>query len=106
MFEDLWNDRLASAEARRSSLKAELAKAQRDVEQFLDRIAKAQLPSVVTASETRIRRLEERRSRSWRKSPIAAARCAASTRHLELRSISSQTPAISGVRSAWSTRRR
>jgi hypothetical protein len=45
MFEDIWNQRLATAEARRTSLKAELAKIKRDVEQFLDRIASAQLPS-------------------------------------------------------------
>jgi hypothetical protein len=32
-----------------------------DVEQFLDRIAQAQLPSVITAYENRIRRLEERK---------------------------------------------
>jgi site-specific DNA recombinase len=55
MFEDLWNHRLASAEARKSSLKTELAKVERDVEQFLDRIANAQLPSVITAYENRIR---------------------------------------------------
>lgn len=61
MFEDLWNHRLASAESRRTSLKAELAKVERDIERFLDRIAQAELPSVITAYENRIRRLEERK---------------------------------------------
>lgn len=61
MFEDLWNERLATAEARRTSLKAELAKVERDIERFLDRIAQADLPSVITAYENRIRRLEERK---------------------------------------------
>jgi hypothetical protein len=49
---------LASSEVRRSSRQAQLAKVDRDVEQFLDRIANAQLPSVVTAYENRIRRLD------------------------------------------------
>jgi site-specific DNA recombinase len=61
MFEDLWNHRLATAEARGSGLKTELAKIERDIERFLDRIAQAQLPSVITAYENRIRRLEERK---------------------------------------------
>lgn len=61
MFEDLWNQRLATAETSRSGLETELAKIERDVEQFLDRIAQAQLPSVITAYENRIRRLEERK---------------------------------------------
>jgi hypothetical protein len=55
------NHRLASAAARRTSLKAALAKVERDVEQFLDRIAQAELPSVITAYENHIRRLEERK---------------------------------------------
>lgn len=61
MFKDLWNQRLAMAETSRSGLEVELAKIEREVEQFLDRIAQAQLPSVVTAYENRIRRLEERK---------------------------------------------
>jgi site-specific DNA recombinase len=105
MFEDLWNHRLATAEARRTSLKIELAKVERDVEQFLDRIAQAELPSVITAYENRIRRLEELKIEISEKSRIAGVRCAPSTRHLELRSTSWQTPAISGLQTAWSTGR-
>ena len=61
MFEDLWNHRLATAETRRNGLEIELSKVERGVEQFLDRIAQAQLPSVITAYENRIRQLEERK---------------------------------------------
>jgi site-specific DNA recombinase len=60
-FEDLWNQRLAMADARRSSLKTELARVERDIEQFLNRIANAQLSSVITACENRIRSIEERK---------------------------------------------
>jgi hypothetical protein len=44
-----------------SALKAELEKTQRSVDRFLDRIADAQLPSVIAAYENRIRKLKERR---------------------------------------------
>ena len=49
MFEDLWNHRLATAETRRCDVETELVKIERGVEQMLDRIAQAQLPSVITA---------------------------------------------------------
>jgi hypothetical protein len=58
MFEDLWNHRLANTAEQEKALKTELEKTQRSVEQFLDRIAVAQLPSVITAYENRIRKLE------------------------------------------------
>jgi DNA invertase Pin-like site-specific DNA recombinase len=58
MFEDSWNHRLANAAEQEKALKTELEKTQRSVEQFLDRIAVAQLPSVITAYENRIRKLE------------------------------------------------
>jgi hypothetical protein len=106
MFEDLWNNRLTLAKANRSSLTSQLAKVERDIERFLDRIAQAEPLSVITVYENRISRLEERKIRSARRSPIAAVRYAASTRHLELRSTSSQTPAISGLQTAWSARKR
>src|SRR5690606_41078759 len=61
MFEDLWNRRLATAENNRSSLKNQLAKVERDIERFLDRIAQAEPLSVITVYENRIRRLEERK---------------------------------------------
>jgi site-specific DNA recombinase len=61
MVEDLWNHRLASEKASRTSLKTELAKVERDIERFLDRIAQAEPLSVITVYENRIRRLEERK---------------------------------------------
>ena len=62
MFKDLWDHRLASAEARTSGLKAELAKIEKQVEQFLDRIADAETPSVIAVYENRIRKLEEQKA--------------------------------------------
>src|SRR5690606_22676009 len=61
MFEELWNHRLAASESYARTLKAELAKIERQVEQFLDRIVDADTPSVVTAYERRIRQLEEQK---------------------------------------------
>ncbi len=61
MFEDIWNQRLSAGQARSQSLKIELSKIERKVEQFLDRIADAEVPSVITAYESRIRKLEEQR---------------------------------------------
>lgn len=61
MFENLWNHRLESAVEKAKMLRAELKKTQRGVDQFLDRIADAQLPSVITAYENRIRKLEAQR---------------------------------------------
>ena len=40
------------------SLKTELAKIERQVDQFLDRIADASVPSVISTYENRIRKLE------------------------------------------------
>jgi DNA invertase Pin-like site-specific DNA recombinase len=102
MFEDLWNHRLETAEARRTSLKAELAKVESASSTGSRRRScrrSSRLMRTASASS------KSGRSRSARKSLIAAVRCAASTKHLELRSISSQTRAISGLRTAWSTRK-
>lgn len=61
MFKKLWDHRLASGETRTRSLKIELAKIEAQVEQFLDRIADANVPSVVTAYENRIQKLEDQK---------------------------------------------
>ena len=58
MFEELWKHRLRSQQERTRMLKTELTKIERQVEQFLDRIANADVPSVVSAYENRIRKLE------------------------------------------------
>ena len=61
MFDDLWNHRLAAAEAHARSLRTELAKIDRQVEQFLDRIADTDVQSVASAYEARIKKLEEQK---------------------------------------------
>ncbi len=61
MFMDLWDHRLATGAERTKALKAELAKVKQQVEQFLDRIADASIPSVVAAYENRIKALEDRK---------------------------------------------
>jgi hypothetical protein len=61
MFKTLWDARLASGAAQTRSLKSELAKIEREVEQFLDRIAETEVSSVITAYENRIRKLEARK---------------------------------------------
>ncbi len=61
MFKDLWDHRLATGAERTKALKAELAKVNSQVEQFLDRIADTTMPSVIAAYETRIKSLEDRK---------------------------------------------
>jgi site-specific DNA recombinase len=61
MFRDLWDHRLATGAERTKALKAELGKVSQQVEQFLDRIADATVPSVISAYEARIKALEERK---------------------------------------------
>lgn len=59
MFKKLWDHKAATADIRTRSLHDELAKIEKQVEGFLDRIADTQTPSVITAYEKRIRKLEE-----------------------------------------------
>lgn len=58
MLRMVWDHRIASAEEMKRSLKAELAKIERDVEQFLDRMLESDTPSVRKAIDSRIRLLE------------------------------------------------
>jgi site-specific DNA recombinase len=58
MFEDVWNHRLANTNTQVQAHKTELIVIERKVEQFLDRIADADVPSVVKTYEDRIRKLE------------------------------------------------
>jgi predicted metal-dependent hydrolase len=59
MFKTLWNRRLASQTQTKRSLDAERSTIKRQVEQFLDRIADTDVPSIVATYEKRIRDLEE-----------------------------------------------
>ena len=61
MLKDLWDHRLATSVERIKALKAELVKVERQVNQFLDRIADASVPSVIAAYESRIKVLEDRK---------------------------------------------
>ncbi len=58
MFEELWNSRLARAEAQAKALHSQLVKIERQVTGFLERILDATVPTVVSAYEDRIRKLE------------------------------------------------
>ncbi len=59
VFEDLWNDRLASTADIARGLKADLATIEKQTTQLLDRIVEASTPSVIAAYEKRIAKLEE-----------------------------------------------
>ena len=58
MFKKLWDHRLATGQNRKRSLKTSLTSVEHQIEQFLDRIADATTPSVITAYEKRIAKLE------------------------------------------------
>lgn len=77
MFEDLWNQRLATTETSRSGLETELAKIEREVEQFLDRIAQHNCPR--SSPPTPTRRTEDRNQRENRQLRSAAAQLRRST---------------------------
>ncbi|MGE0605362.1 MAG: recombinase, partial [Xanthobacteraceae bacterium] len=59
MFKPLWDRRLAADHEAKRALEADLSTIERQVEQFLDRIADTDTPSVIAAYENRIRALEE-----------------------------------------------
>jgi site-specific DNA recombinase len=61
MFKTLWNRRLTSQTETKRTLDAERSTIERQVEQFLDRIADTDVPSIVATYEKRIRDLEERK---------------------------------------------
>ncbi len=61
MFKTLWNRRLASQAETQRTLDTERATVERQVEQFLDRIADTEVPSIIATYEKRIRDLEERK---------------------------------------------
>ena len=61
MFKTLWSRRLVSQIEGKRTLEAERSTIERQVEQFLDRIADTDVPSIVATYEKRIRDLEERK---------------------------------------------
>jgi len=58
MFEDLWDHRVEFQKKRAQSMEVEIHKADRAIEQFLDRIVDAKSSSVINAYEKRIQKLE------------------------------------------------
>ena len=61
MLKDLWDHRLATSVERTKTLRAELVKVEQQVNQFLDRIVDASVPSVIATYEARIKTLEDRK---------------------------------------------
>ncbi len=59
MFKEHWEHLGESQQARKRELQSHIAKIDKECEQFLDRIALAQTPSVIAAYENRIRKLDE-----------------------------------------------
>ena len=62
MFRELWNLRLSGAAAQAQSMREELKEVEREVEQFLDRIAAVESASLITTYENRIKTLDERKA--------------------------------------------
>jgi site-specific DNA recombinase len=58
MFKDLWDSRSQRAATEAKALKAELVKVEKQVDQLLERILEAKVPSVIQAYENRIQSLE------------------------------------------------
>ena len=61
MFSELWDHKISQAKAQSVALKRELQKVEADISQFLDRILKTDVPSVIGAYEQKIKQLEEKR---------------------------------------------
>lgn len=58
MFEDAWNDRLQSVTASQGEIKRQLKAVEKQIESLLDRIVEATSPSVISAYETHLTKLE------------------------------------------------
>lgn len=58
MFEDLWNNRLSQGQAQKA-LAAQLAKIEKQVAGFLERILDANVPNVIAAYEDKVAKLED-----------------------------------------------
>ncbi|CAB3773561.1 hypothetical protein LMG29542_07315 [Paraburkholderia humisilvae] len=103
MFKDLWEHRLVGGAKRIKTLKVEPKKVNQQVEQFLDRIANASILRSSLPMRLALRHWKIARSFWRRTSPKPGVRCAASTRHLEPLSTSSQVLGKYGLPSVWTT---
>ena len=61
MFRQLWDHRIRQASAQADSIAQELWKVEKEIEQLLDRVVAATVPSVISAYENRIRKIEEQK---------------------------------------------
>lgn len=59
MFEELWDYRLSQAKGQAKALVAELAKVEKQIGHYLERILDVSVPAVISAYEDRVRKLEE-----------------------------------------------
>ena len=59
MFKDLWEEKKGLVEQEAHSMKSELLKIDHKVEQFMERIVETDAPTVVSAYEKKLQRLEE-----------------------------------------------
>ncbi len=57
-FEDLWNHRLATGDAGRKSLQAEIDQIEKNVDELIDRILETKTPAVAQRMEERVQKLE------------------------------------------------
>lgn len=62
IFHDLWNSMHSKEQQQARAIDSELAKIDKSVNQFLDRIGETETPSLISAYEKRIHDLEERRA--------------------------------------------
>ena len=58
LFRKAWDDRAGQAKAMQAALKRDLAKVEKGIEQLLDRLVEASSPSVISAYESRVAKLE------------------------------------------------
>ncbi len=61
MFKSAWGQRLAQAKNTAQTLKRDVAKIDASIDQFLDRIVEADNPSVISAYESKIAKLEKQK---------------------------------------------
>ena len=59
MFKELWDYRLSNAKGQAKALAAQLAKVEKQIGQYVERILDVSVPAVISAYETRIQKLEE-----------------------------------------------
>lgn len=62
ILSDVWHERGLAAKTRQSTLKAELAKIEKSIDQVMDRIVASDNPKLISAYEDRIEKLEEEKA--------------------------------------------